>query len=88
VIVLFYDKLEPLLEVLSRHGALPVSSIEGLAAHAAQAAASASTRPLEAPPAVAPAASNVAAPADAERRPPFVPRCEPLAATGQLPRWR
>jgi hypothetical protein len=27
VIVVFYDKLEPILEVLARHGAVPAASI-------------------------------------------------------------
>ena len=84
VIVMFYEKLEPLLAVLSRHGATPISSIEGLAAYAA----AASTRPLEVPPAVAPTAPSVTALSAAPQRAPFVPRREPLAVTGQLPGWR
>jgi cyanophycin synthetase len=31
VIVMFYDKLEPLVEVLARHGAVPAAAVEGLA---------------------------------------------------------
>jgi hypothetical protein len=31
VVVVFYDKLEPVLDVLARHGAVPASSIGEIA---------------------------------------------------------
>ena len=52
VLVMFYDKLKPLLSVLERYGAEPVSAIEGLRARAA--AGAEQSAPLLSPPYVEP----------------------------------
>ncbi|HYP53978.1 MAG TPA: hypothetical protein VEQ42_10590, partial [Pyrinomonadaceae bacterium] len=59
VVVMFYDKLKPLLEILERYGAEPVAAVEGLASRAASASA-ATHAPLVAPPYVEPSTSNSA----------------------------
>jgi cyanophycin synthetase len=50
VVVVFYDRLEPLLRLLEGYGAAPVSLIEGLGAGAQAMAASASSSPSSAAP--------------------------------------